>query len=190
MPFPLLAIGAMSAGSAIASALANRKKKTKQTSTQTTTPTFDPAVSPLLGEAGNLARTQMLNPRQFTDPLRVGARQNINNSYSGVGDALAQKFLGYGGGASGKHARAVRGSELSRLGALGGLESDFANLNLQQMAQGQSASERLLALARGGTTTGESETEIPGNMLGAGIGSGLETASFLYGLNNMLKGKG
>lgn len=132
----------------------------------------------------------MLNPRQFTDPLRVGARQNVNDAYSGVNANLASKFLGYGGGKSGKFARGVRGAELGRLSGLGDVENTFANLNLQQMAQGQSVVERLLALSRGTTTESEGENMFPGNATGAGIDSGLQTATFLYGLNQMLKGGG
>lgn len=188
MPIPLLAIGALSAGSALASALTNRKRKQKQTSTTTSTPTFDPAVSPLLPELSDFYRKQFLNPTAAIEPLRVGARQKVNDAFSGSTDSLAQKFLGYGGGKSGKFSRAVRGNEMSRLQTLGGLESDFAQMALQQQQLGLSGADRLLQIARGTTQTGESETEIPGNMLGGGLGSGLETATFLYGLNNLMKG--
>lgn len=190
MPIPLLAIGALSAGASIASALGNRKKKQTQKTTTTTTPTFDPAVAPLLPELTDFRRKQFLDPSAMVNPLRVSARQKVNDSYSGVNDALAQKFLGYGGGQSGKFARGVRGAELSRLGTLGGLEGDFAQMILQNQEAGLSGSERLLQLARGSTQEGTGETTMPGNALGAGLDSGLQTATFLYGLNNLLKGKG
>jgi hypothetical protein len=178
----------LTAASALSSALSSRSKKQTSKSKTVTTPTFDPSVAPLLGEAGDIARKQMLNPQMYTDPLRVGARQKINDSYSGVNKSLASKYLGYGGGQSGKFASGVRGADLSRLSALGGLESDFANLNLQQMMQGQGAVERLLQIGRGTTSTSEGETTIPGDPVGAGIGSGLQTATMLFGLNSMLKG--
>jgi hypothetical protein len=189
MPFPLLAMGAMAAGSAISGALNNRSRTTKTRSQSTTTPTFSPEFSPLIGQLSGSVMDQMRNPAAGMEPIRLATRDRINRTFGAAPDAIAAKTM-TGGGRSGKFGRGIAMSEAGRLGSLADAEAQFAQLVLQRQASGQDLATRLLALGKGQTTQGTGEQTTPGNMLGGAVGGGLETASYLFALNNMLKGGG
>lgn len=192
MPFlagagPLL--GLLGAGvGAVGSGLASRAKTSTAAGTQTVTTPGE--LQPLQGDILEQLRKRMADPSQGTDAIRLAGRNRINQTFSGVDQALRDKFL-TAGGASGKYGQAARGVEVGRGQALSGLEGDIASLIFGREDNTLNLSERLLASGQGRSTTGSETT--PGNVAGAtlgSLGSSLSTLSTLTTLNKLLSGAG
>ena len=188
MPCPLIPLALMG-GSALGGLLTNRGRTSTSTSTSTSTPTFSPEFSPLIGQLTGGVLDQMRNPAAGMEPIRLATRDRVNRTYGAAPEAIAAKTM-TGGGRSGKFGRGIAMSEAGRLGSLADVEAKFAELVLQRQASGQDLATRLLALGRGQTTEGTGTQTNPGDMLGGAVGGGLETASYLMALNQMLKGGG
>lgn len=143
---------------------------------------------------GNLGQ-QIGDPAAGTEPLRTAGRERINRDFEGVNQGLADRFLGFqGGGNSGKFGQASRQAELARGQSLAGFESDFANLILQRQDRGADLATRLLALGRGQENTGVFSQQGSGTNVGAGLGplegglgAGLQTATTLLALDQLLR---
>lgn len=141
----------------------------------------------MLPYLSGVATNRIQNPTGDIENLRLQARDKVNADFSGVGDTLAQRYLATGG-QSGKFGSAVRGVDLARRGALGGVEGKFAQLAYDNKNEGVSLAERLLALARGSSSEGSGTT--PNMGLSGALDNGLETVTLLQTLNRMLKSGG
>lgn len=143
----------------------------------------------------------MNDPGAGLEPLRAAARTGVNSTYSGAEDTIAGKLLTHGG-RSGKFGKAVMGTELARLGELGGVDMDFSRLMLEQQDRGSSLAERLLGIAfenEGGTTSTGSQSgtsTLPGSVAGGalagatGVLAQMEQMALMLGLNSSLQGNG
>lgn len=65
------------------------------------------------------------NPQAALQPAHTAARESVNANFAGMDDVIRQKY-GTGAGASGKYGKAARVGEQTRLGALSGVDSQFA----------------------------------------------------------------
>ncbi len=197
---------AASAASGVASAALNKPKpstssydNTSTTSgTSTTTRNLTPQQEALQGPLSALALDKIANPAARLEPLRQVSRAQVNNNFSGADEAIRAK-LGRSGAKSGKLGTAVRQTELSRLGAISDVDTNFSNQILNEQESGIGLAERLLSQNYGqtvtsnGTTTGSgtgTNTAAPIGGLGVAgnaINAGLDTATTLMMINQMLK---
>jgi hypothetical protein len=177
--------GALGVGSLIAGALGGKSKTTNTTSTST--PTYTAQQTSLQNTLGASIQDKLNNPANL-DPLKTNAIEGVNRSYAGLQDRLQSSLAARGFGSSGKVVTGAKNLEIARAGDIGGLESKFAGLQLDQENHMFDLASRF-AFANPGSTTNGTQTT-PGNMLGAGIGSGVESISSLFFLNKLLKGGG
>lgn len=174
----------MAGASALSGLLGNRSKT--QTSTTTTTPTFAPEVKGLFDSVLPRIQQMVTDPGAGLDGLRTAGRDRINADYASVPELIQTKYGRNAEGVSGKAGSAARTAEFERLGQFGELEQQLLQAALQQQNTGLAAAESLLSLGRGSTSN--SQGTVPGNMLAGGASSGLQTATWLYTLNRLLKG--
>lgn len=189
-------------GSVLGGILGNREsartQKTDQTtsnaSTTRTRRVLRPEQEPMLGALATRASDLLTNPTAVLDPIRSARRNAVNQDYAGIEDTLADRMLSHGGRNSGKFGRAVRETNVARVGALADVDSDMARLVLEQQDRGSSLMERLLGMTFdneiGTSSTGSmSGTNVlPGSMMAGGVNSGLETLSALQMINKLLQG--
>lgn len=106
--------------------------------------------------------TNMLSgdPGSIAKPFQTAARNDINSTYSGLGDTLRNKFLATGGGTSGKYGLAVAQGEQARLGDLSRSDSDILTQVLGERAGAAELGSTLLGQDFGATSsTGTSGQE-------------------------------
>lgn len=174
----------MAGASALSGLLGNRSKT--QTSHTTTTPTFSPEVKGLFDSVVPRIQQMITDPGAGLDGLRTAGRDRINADYANVPELIATKYGRNAQGVSGKAGSAARTAEFQRLSQFGDLEQQILQAALQQQQTGLQAAGSLLSLGRG--TSSDSTGTVPGNMAGGAATSGLQTASWLYTLNRLLKG--
>jgi hypothetical protein len=136
-------------------------------------------------EAYDTIMTRLKNPRSL-DPLKTAAISGVNQTYEGLQGRMEQALAARGFNQSGKLPLNLRALELGRLGDIGSLESKFAGMQIDQ-------ENRLIdeAMRYGFANPGHQGTQtMPGNMLGGGISSGLETMTSLFMLSRLLSGGG
>ena len=187
MPFGgLLTVGLISAGSSIAGSVLSGKPKTS-TSTNTSTPTLSPELQglqdKLLGYSGDL----MDNPSAGLQPLKTAATDNINRGYGTVIPQLMRRMSTLGYGSSGKTGNLMFQTDIARQGDLSNLESQFAQMILNQQNQGANLGMNLLNSGRGISST--STLTGPNTMAANGFmsaGNGLENLSTLLILSKIL----
>ena len=212
---------ALAGGSALAGALGNRasartstqqqqsqqQQQSSASSTSTGSQSDRRALSPeqiaAMSRLGTFSESLMNDPMAGLEAIRSGALNRVNANYGGAIDAIKAKLLANGAGGSGKFNRAVRGTELSRIGDLSGLEANFANLASQRQIQGAGLAQGLLGVNLGSdstsTTTQAANTSssgsssssgtgvAPGNAAAGGLGAGLDVLGFLLGQNTRLR---
>ena len=172
----------MTGVSALAGGLTNRSK----TSTSSTTPTYTGDQQGIQHQVSDLLSSRIQNPTDYIDKLHNGAIGGVNQNYAGVQTRMNRNLTGRGFGKSGKLALNNQALEIARAGELGGLESKFAGL---QMNYDQSLMD--MGSRFGFANPGQTGTSTqPGNVAGAAIGGGAETATTLYMLNSLLGGGG
>lgn len=176
--------GLLGVGSAVAGGLANRSSRS--TFSQATTPTLSPELQGLQTNLTKSLQDRLANPGASLEPLRLNARNAVNRNFAGYDQALRDRLLASGGGRSGKLGAATRAGELARIGGLSDLEGEFARLVAGREDSTAGLAERLLAGARGSSTSG-SQT-LPGNVAGGALNSGLSTLSFFTALDRLLRG--
>jgi hypothetical protein len=191
MPFLAPALPLIAAGvGAAASGLSSRAKT--QNTTANTTVTTPGELQPLQGGILEQLMKRLSDPSAGIQPIRAAGRNRINQGFSGVDQALRDKFLSSGvGGKSGKYGAGARATENARQGAFAGFEGDLAKLQLDREDNTLSLSQRLLGQGQGRSSTGTDTT--PGNVAGAtlgSLGSSLGTLATLTTLNKLLTGGG
>lgn len=123
------------------------------------------------------------NPGAGLEPIRAGLKAGVNTRYAGAPQAIADKMLAFGGtGKSGKFGRAVRGSEMSRLGEQGGVDNSIAGMMLNRQDQGSQILQSLLGINFGQDT----ETSGTSTMNGTSMAPGDATAGALTGGTNAM----
>jgi len=168
--------------------LAGGSKKQTQESTSTTKQILTDEQKAIMSQFSSLLGNRLSDPSAGTAPIRTAARNSINNNYSGAVDAIRTKMLSAGQGASGKFGRAMMGSELSRLGDLSDYENTFSKYLLDRSDSTLSLAQQFLGQQFETQTKGTGTSTIQGNRLSNGLGSGLQTAAMLFGINSMLSG--
>lgn len=141
---------------------------------------------------------QLQNPGAGLQPLKDAAAAGINTNYAGAEDAIRSKFAA--GGRRGNTGTALRQAEYSRIGALNGLESDFARMTLDRDSQAKQLAMAMLGMNFGQDTTGSfssqsngqsttNQTTVQqGNPLAGGLQGGLSTLMYLQNLMAALGG--
>lgn len=209
---PLFAQAGLIAGSAISGALQNRRSartsESESTSSSSSSGSNTSRRRRILtaGQTGlndtltSEALRRITDPASVAEPLRAATREKVNQNFAGVPDLLRQKYgaTGYG---SGKMGTAQRQAEMSRLGALSGVDSDFNQMILQLQESGIGLGERLLSQnfeeedyssytnSQSGRSSG---TQVgAGSVAGGAFGNATGTLSALLALNKVLgAGKG
>lgn len=164
------------------SAIAGAFGKKQQTQT---TPTYSNTQTQVQNMAGADILSQLQNPSQAIDQMHNTAIGDVNQNYSGIEARMKRSLTGTGFGKSGKMAAGTQALEIARSGELGGLESKFAGMQLDQNNKMLSLANQFGFAGGGQTTTGTG-----GGGLGGAVGAGSETASMLFALNHLLSGGG
>jgi hypothetical protein len=125
----------------------------------------------------------MLNPQGIPDAIRTGATSAVNRTFKGSNDRITEALSQRGFGNSGVLQNAIASNEATRAGKLGGLESSFAQMGLDQENNTLNLAERLLSQGRGMSST--SQGEQPGNVAAGAMTGGLQ--GLMYAL---LSGQG
>lgn len=192
-------IAAMAGMGALSGALSNRKSA--RTSTQSQTQDWDATDTQSgsrrrrlfneqldqLQPLGEMATQQMTNPMAFLQPLKESAQQSVVNNFAAAPEVLRAKF-GRGQGASGKFGGAARASELARLGQLAGVDSDFAQMVLQERQRGAQLGTQLLSLDFGDDFDTTSRSTGKRTTQGEYVGAGDPWSGMLGGAANGLFG--
>jgi hypothetical protein len=181
---PLLVMGALTAGSAVAGGLANRSKKT--TSSSTTTPTWTPQQMEIQNLLAGQLKDGLANPTSL-DPLKTAAISSTNKTFDGVSKRMQSTMAGRGFGSSGKVVANQREIETARAGEIGQTESTFAGLEIDQKNRLLQMMQQFGFMSPGQNSTGEQI--LPGNVAGGALSSGVETATLLYMLDKLGKSK-
>jgi hypothetical protein len=172
----------ISGGAGVASSLLNRK----QTVTGSNMPQWTPDQQAIQGTLRGLIEQRMKGDGSSLQPLRTAAVEGINRRFRDAPSVVSQKLAARGYGSSGKMGNTLYRMESDRLSGLGDLDAKFAGLQLDQ--ENRIVDE---AMRYGFASPGQTSTQtIPGNMLGGGIGAGLETFTSLFALDRLLKGGG
>jgi hypothetical protein len=178
----MLISGLLGAGGSAAGAVANRGK----TVTGSNTPQWTPDQQAIQGTLRGLIEQRMNGGGTSLQPLRTAAVEGVNRRYRDAPAIVSQKLAARGYGSSGKMGNTLYRMESDRLSDLGDLDAKFAGLQLDQ--ENRTVDE---AMRYGFASPGNASTQtIPGNMLGGGIGAGLETFTSLFALDRLLKGGG
>ena len=186
----------------------NKSKQTPGTNQSTTNSTYGKSGTTQriltdeqgegLGILSSVAKDRIQNPGARLAPIREAMRSGVNQNFAGADAALKAK-LGRGDGRSGVMGKGQREMETSRAQALTGVDSQIAQMVLQEQDAGVGMMERLLSQIFGsttsesgqntGTTTGQyTQPMQQTNPWGAGVGGGLDTLMTLMTLNKMMQG--
>jgi hypothetical protein len=174
MPFPIAAAAILGGTGVLSSILGNRGKKVE--SGPTWTPEQRSAQSGLWG----IINARLQNPKVDLGPQKTYAYGNVNKAFDQTGERLEAALTGRGFGRGGKFARTMGRNEVARSGALGSLESQFAQMALDEENKIIEQAMRFAFASPG------QQTQYPGNMLGAGIGAGSETLTTLFMLDRLM----
>lgn len=156
-----------------------------------------PGQTLLSGVLQNTAIDRITNPGAIAEPLRVAARENVNQNFAAVPDAVRAKY-GTTGQASGKLGRAGREAEVARAGALSGVDADFNRLILGLQDSGIGLGERLLSQNFEDEVTGygtnafnqQGFNTAPGSAAAGALTGGLQMFATLAALSRFLEGGG
>lgn len=169
--------------SAVAGGLANRAKTVKtSSSTKRVLPGEFQGSQDFLQDR---LRSNAQNPAAALDPLRLAARNSVNRDYAAAPQALRGKYMTTpGGGSSGKFGRAARMMEMSRMGGLADLEGKFAGMAVDREDRSLQMIQQMLQSVMGEETQGTQQ--IPGNVMGGALSSGLSAGTSMYAMDKML----
>lgn len=181
MPFGGLLTAGIGGGLGLLSGLFGKK----QSQSGSVTPTYSADQTGLQGDLASALRMLLQNGGASLDPLKTAAIGGVNQTYAGAEKRLQRNYASRGFGQSGKVLTDARGLEQSRAGDIGGLESKFAAMGIDQNNHILDL-VKSFAFANPGQKTEGNVTG--GGGIGGGINSGLETFTTLYGLNKILSG--
>lgn len=178
MPTALIG-AAITGGSSIIGGLLNKPKKT------VAQPLYTQPQLEAQSQLGTSLSDELAHPTSLA-PEKVAAASNINKDYADAGTRLDSELAGRGFGNSGKLVTNHKTIDVARAGAMGGLESQFAALDLDQKNKTRSAMQQFAFSGPGSTVT----SSPPGGVVGGAVSGGAETASMLYALNHFMNGGG
>src|SRR5674476_106120 len=188
---PALIPAVIGGGASIAGSLLSGKPKTS-TSTSSTTPTLTPEMQQLMNQLSSYSTGAMQNGGGAAlTTMKNASIDQVNRNYQNVPNQLASQFASRGYGSSGNFGNSLYQTEYQKQGALSGLESQYAQMGLQQQNTGGNLGEQLLNFGKGSTSTGTGttpDTSAQNGFLSAG--NGLSNLSTLMMLSNVLKGGG
>jgi len=192
MPFLAALLPALIGGGAsIAGSLLSGKPKTS-TSTSSTTPTMTPEMQQLMDKLSAYSTDSMTNGGgQALTTMKNNSIDQVNRNYMGAPARLSSQFASRGYGSSGDFGNSLYQTEYQRQGQLSGLESQYAQMGLNQQNTGANLGEQLLNFGKGSTSTGTGTTPDTSTQNGfLSAGNGLSNLSTLMMLSNVLKGGG
>ncbi|MFN3326741.1 MAG: hypothetical protein ACK5AZ_24875 [Bryobacteraceae bacterium] len=181
MPISALPALITAGGSVASGALTSRGGKT----TSTTSRALSPEQQHIERLFSGALEHRMTNPHEGIEPIRTSAIERINRRFRGADDVIAGKLASRGYASSGKMGGNMANLELSRLGMLSDLEGQIAQLMLDREDNTMNLAARFL-----GPSGMESVHTGPRNVLGGGIGGGVETLMTLMTLDKIMKGGG
>jgi hypothetical protein len=148
--------------------LGGREKTTTSTTKRVLRPEQESALSQLMTRAQSLST----NPAQGLAPLKADAMTRVNEGYEGLLDRQMSSLRARGirTPAGSLPGMALR-SNLSRLGDLAKVHSDFAGKTLQQQQYGDSLLDAILGQGFEQTTTQKGSGNVAGEALGGGLSS-------------------
>lgn len=134
----------------------------------------------------------LYNPGASLEPLRGAMRSGVNKKYAKLPDAIAAKTMAHGG-KSGQYGAGVLQGELARLGEMGGVDTDIAQMGLQQQSAGDNLLMQLLGQnfgmtsnsTRSGTTEGTGTGVAPGDPLAGGFQGGISALMTMLGIGGL-----
>src|SRR5674476_708060 len=188
---PALIPAVIGGGASIAGSLLSGKPKTS-TSTSSTTPTLTPEMQQLMNQLSSYSTGAMQNGGGAAlTTMKNASIDQVNRNYQNVPNQLASQFASRGYGSSGNFGNSLYQTEYQRQGALSGLESQYAQMGLQQQNTGANLGEQLLNFGKGSTSTGTGttpDTSLQNGFLGAGSAvNGIGNVAMLTMFNNILK---
>lgn len=166
------------AGGVTSSALSSRKR------TATNAPVYTPGQEYLQGKTGDILSHRLDNPTSQVEPLKTSAFHGVNKTYNGLHERLNETLASRGLEKSGQAVSGAREIEVERAGALGGLETKFAGLELDQQNRLLEQALRFAFAQPGSAVT------TPGNSLGAALGAGTADLTQWFLLQQMLRNPG
>jgi len=131
---------------------------TNSSGTQTSQLNLTPFQSALQSPLYQYATALYNNPEAVVQPYEQAGADQINNSYNGLSQALAQQFLSTSGGSSGKFGMALAQGNLQRLGQLGANATSFGQTAATLPLQFSNLATNLLSLPFSTTTSGSSSS--------------------------------
>lgn len=136
----------------------------RETQSGETTRVLTPEQLAAQSQITQLIHALATNPEQFLAPARNGARNDVNENYTGVADSLREQFLANpGGGGSGKYGTAALQSDLARRRDLSKVDTEFAVQKSQLPVTAAQLSQQLLSMNMGTRSTGTGTTEGSGS---------------------------
>lgn len=131
----------------------------------------------------------LYNPGASLEPLRGAMRSGVNAKYAKLPDAIAAKTMAHGG-KSGQYGAGVLQGELARLGEMGGVDTNIAQMGLQQQSAGDNLLMQLLGQnfgmtsnsTRSGTTEGSGTGVAAGDPLAGGFQGGISALMTMLGM--------
>jgi hypothetical protein len=185
MPFaaaiPLITAGLGAVGSAIGAS--SGKKTAKQ---EVSAPSYTPAQMGIQDQLSKAIQGDLANPANL-NPQKALAIGQINQNTDNLQRRLQGNESARGFGASGRMGMKSSSLEIGRTNQLGGLEDQFAQMQLDQNNRVRAQAQQFGFTNPTVTKTG-TETE-SGSGLAAGLGAGSESLTTLYYLNKLLKQK-
>jgi hypothetical protein len=153
--------------------------------TTTNAPSYTSSQTGLQDQLAQYLKTNLASgSSSLLDPMKVGAIGTVNKNYAGLSDRLNSSLSGRGFGNSGKLVLGNQELEQSRQGDLGGLESQFAGLALNQdnFTAGQAMQ---FGFANPTTTSTTQQQQSPWSMISQGAGLALSLGMMGMGMPPM-----
>jgi hypothetical protein len=183
MPAPVIAAGIGGVSSLVGGALAGRSKQY----TQTMTPSWSPEMQDLQKKLSAYSSGLLTDPAAGTAPIKANAEEAVNRRYAAMPDVISRSMAARGYGSSGNFGNTMYESGYRRSGELSDINSQIAQLILQQRNTGASLADRLLEMTRSTTSTGNTPSTAAADAFMSG-GNALSNISTLLTLSKLLKG--
>lgn len=164
----------ISGGLGLVGSLFGQKKQTVQG------PSYTPQQQAIQSQLGGQIQSDLSNPANL-DPQKAMAVGQINTNTDNLQSRLQSTESARGFGGSGRLGLKSSQLEIGRSNQLGGLEDQFAQMQLDQNNKVRSQAQQF------GFDQPTQTTTQSGSGLAAGLGSASESMSTMYYLNHLLK---
>lgn len=172
----MTALGGLLGGLSNTTASRTGTTSSAATTSGSSTPTFSPIQSGLQGTTAGALQNFITKGPNLTPAMTTGT-DNLNTTYKGIGDRLAQSLASRGFGNSGASGTAALQTEVGRAGAVGSLQSQLEAAAQQQQLQALQSATGFSFAAPGNTNTGTSTSSgtsvAPGSVAAGGLSGGL-----------------